>query len=222
MLSQPETRSRRHPCRRRRRSRAIRSSRSVISWFAFGRSVGHDGGRYPEKPKRRPKDLPLDAALAESLLKLKLRSPYQQPTDWVFASPEDEGQANRSGQTRCGDATEKPAVKAAEDNENAFAFHTFRHTYTTLLTQNNEDVKVCAGNFFVTRTVGLRSICTRKQEWRGKRGSTAEGRRRMVLKKGKGSGLVGPIWTMRGIADSLQVFEKEWRGRRDSNSRPLP
>lgn len=37
------------------------------------------------------KDLPLDAALAESLLKLKLASPYQQSTDWVFASREVKG-----------------------------------------------------------------------------------------------------------------------------------
>jgi DNA-binding HxlR family transcriptional regulator len=34
-------------------------------------------------------------ALAESLLKLKLRSPYQQPTDWVFASPKMKGKQPR-------------------------------------------------------------------------------------------------------------------------------
>lgn len=34
-----------------------------------------------------------------------------------------------------------PAVKAAKI-EKRVGFHTFRHTYTTLLTQNNEDVKV--------------------------------------------------------------------------------
>ncbi len=30
-----------------------------------------------------------------------------------------------------------------------------------------------------------------------------------------------PNWTMTEIANSLQVLE-EWRGRRDSNPRPLP
>ena len=35
----------------------------------------------------------------------------------------------------------KPAVKAAEIKKRV-AFHTSRHTYTTLLTQNGEDVKV--------------------------------------------------------------------------------
>jgi integrase len=35
----------------------------------------------------------------------------------------------------------KPAVARAEISKRV-GFHTFRHTYTTLLTQNNEDVKV--------------------------------------------------------------------------------
>jgi integrase len=35
----------------------------------------------------------------------------------------------------------KPAVAAAKISKRV-AFHTFRHTYTTLLAQNNEDVKV--------------------------------------------------------------------------------
>lgn len=84
--------------------------------------------------------MPLDTALAESLLKLKIRSPYQQPTDWVFASPEMKGKQPFWPDTmwrRYG----KPAVMAAEITKRV-GFHTFRHTYTTLLTQNNEDVKV--------------------------------------------------------------------------------
>jgi hypothetical protein len=35
----------------------------------------------------------------------------------------------------------RPAVKAANIQKRV-GFHTFRHTYTTLLTQNNEEVKV--------------------------------------------------------------------------------
>src|ERR1035441_8312761 len=38
-------------------------------------------------------------------------------------------------------ARQKPAVKKAEIAKRV-GFHTFRHTYTILLTQNNEDVKV--------------------------------------------------------------------------------
>jgi len=92
------------------------------------------------KTEASAKDLPLDAALAESMLKLKLASPYQQPTDWVFASAEMKGKQPWWPDTmwrRYG----KPAVTAAKITKRV-AFHTFRHTYTTLLTQNNEDVKV--------------------------------------------------------------------------------
>ncbi len=38
------------------------------------------------KTEASAKDVPLDAALAESLLKLKLAGPYNGETDWVFAS----------------------------------------------------------------------------------------------------------------------------------------
>ena len=39
------------------------------------------------KTEASSKDVPLDAALAESLLKLRLASPYNEPENWVFASP---------------------------------------------------------------------------------------------------------------------------------------
>jgi len=92
------------------------------------------------KTEASAKDLPLDAALADSLLKLRGTSPYNRPTDWVFASTEMKGKQPWWPDTmwrRYG----KPAVTAANITKRV-GFHTFRHTYTTLLTQNSEDVKV--------------------------------------------------------------------------------
>ena len=92
------------------------------------------------KTEASAKDVPLDAALAESLLKLRLAGPYNRPTDWVFASATMKGEQPLWPETlwrRYG----KPAVKRAGITKRV-CFHTFRHTYTTLLTQNNEDVKV--------------------------------------------------------------------------------
>jgi hypothetical protein len=37
------------------------------------------------KSEASAKDAPLDAALAESLLKLRISGLYNRPTDWVFA-----------------------------------------------------------------------------------------------------------------------------------------
>jgi hypothetical protein len=47
----------------------------------------------PGSPKTEAsaKDVPLDAALAESLLDLRLVGPYNRETDWVFASPTMKG-----------------------------------------------------------------------------------------------------------------------------------
>ena len=92
------------------------------------------------KTEASAKDVPLDAALAESLLKLKMSSPYDKPSDWVFASAKMNGKQPYWPETlwrRYG----KPAVKKAGIPKRV-GFHTFRHTYTTLLTQNHEDVKV--------------------------------------------------------------------------------
>jgi integrase len=92
------------------------------------------------KTEASAKDVPLDAALAESLLKQRLVGPYNRETDWVFASPTMKGKQPLWPETlwrRCG----RPAVKAANIQKRV-GFQTFRHTYTTLLTQNNEEVKV--------------------------------------------------------------------------------
>jgi integrase len=92
------------------------------------------------KTEASAKDVPLDAALAESLLKLKLAGPYNRETDWVFASVTMKGKQPLWPETlwrRYG----RPAVGAAGIKKRV-GFHTFRHTFTTLLTQNHEDVKV--------------------------------------------------------------------------------
>ena len=92
------------------------------------------------KTEASAKDVPLDSALAESLLKLKMSSPYNNPSDWVFASATMNGKQPYWPETlwrRYG----KPAAERAGIQKRV-GFHTFRHTYTTLLTQNNEDVKV--------------------------------------------------------------------------------
>jgi Phage integrase family len=91
-------------------------------------------------PKPKLPQKMFDAALAESLLKLRLTSPYNRETDWVFASPTMKGKQPLWPDTlwrRYG----PPAVKAAEIKKRV-AFYTFRHMYTTLLTQNSEDIKV--------------------------------------------------------------------------------
>ena len=156
------------------------------------------------KTEASAKDVPLDAALAESLLKLRLTAPYNRETDWVFASPTMKGKQPLWPETlwrRYG----RPAVKAAKIQKRV-GFHTFRHTYTTLLTQNNEEVKVVQellrhANSRITLDLYAQAGMPNKR--------LAQSRLvRMVLNKGEGTGLTGPNWTMTQIANSLQVLER--------------
>jgi len=94
----------------------------------------------PPKTEASRKDVPLDAALAESLLGLRGSSSYRGPTDWVFASQRMKGRQPlwpESLWRRYG----KPAVQKAGISKRV-GWHTFRHSYTTLLKNNGEDIKV--------------------------------------------------------------------------------
>jgi integrase len=92
------------------------------------------------KTEASAKDVPLDAELAETLKRLRTSSPYKGDTDWVFASARMKGKQplwpdslwHRYG---------KPAVKAAKISKRV-AYHTFRHTFGTLLNANGENPKV--------------------------------------------------------------------------------
>ena len=94
----------------------------------------------------------------------------------------------------------RPAVKAANIQKRV-GFHTFRRTYTTLLTQNNEDVKVVQdllghANSRITLDLYAQAGMPNKRLAQSKLV-------RMVLNKGRSTGLTGPNWTMTQIANSL-------------------
>ncbi len=83
--------------------------------------------------------LPLDPMLAEMAWRWKMQTPFAQPGDWVFASPFQGGRMPYRPwgvqQRRI-----KPAArKAALGN---IGWHTFRHTFSSLLRANGEDLKV--------------------------------------------------------------------------------
>jgi integrase len=95
-------------------------------------------GELKTEASRRP--IPLDPDLAGALLEWRYLSPFNQQTDWVFASPEMKGQQPywpenllrryvRPAAARCG-------------IQKTIGWHTFRHSYATQLKANGEDVKV--------------------------------------------------------------------------------
>jgi len=92
------------------------------------------------KTEASQKDVLLDAQLAESLNLWNQRSPYTAPGDWVFASPHKKGRQPYWPGTLWR-YYGKPAVKRAAVSKHV-SYHTFRHTFGTLLNANGENAKV--------------------------------------------------------------------------------
>jgi integrase len=82
----------------------------------------------------------LSRYLADELMYWQQQSKYQEANDWVFASPRMHGRYPYWPAmllTR----TIRPAALAARIAKR-IGWHTFRHTYSTLLVSNGENVKV--------------------------------------------------------------------------------
>lgn len=102
------------------------------------RSVVHQVvGRCKTEASRKP--VPLEPAVADDLWLWKQTTAYSRPEDWVFASVIKKGK-----QPLWLDSVLKkyiqPAAKRAGIGKRV-GWHTFRHTYSTLLKANGEDVK---------------------------------------------------------------------------------
>jgi integrase len=94
------------------------------------------------KTEASKKSIPLDDVLIEELLAWRQQTPYAEDSDYVFASHKKRGEQpywmSRIMQRRI-----KPL--AAEAGIPIKGWHTLRHSYTTLLRQNNNNPKVVQG-----------------------------------------------------------------------------
>jgi integrase len=91
------------------------------------------------KTEASAKPVPLDGYMAEDLLQWRNKSPYPTQEDWVFASPTMKGE-----QPYWPDNLMKRYIKPIARANGIYkniGWHTFRHTFGTLLKANGEDVK---------------------------------------------------------------------------------
>jgi len=91
------------------------------------------------KTEASAKPVPLDKYMAEDLLRWRRKSPYPMDDDWVFASPAKKGKQPYWPDNLMKRYV-KPAAQKAGINKN-IGWHTFRHSFGTLLKANGEDVK---------------------------------------------------------------------------------
>lgn len=149
------------------------------------RGVVH--GREGEaKTEASEKPLPLDPDLAHELLKHRQRSTYVQLTDFVFAG--DSGKP-RWQETILADHIMPAAARAGIQGK--VGWHTFRHTYSTLLRAHGTDVKVQQellrhADVSTTLNIYTQAVSAQKRE----AASTVV----LVLLKGKGA-VSGPTCT---------------------------
>jgi integrase len=94
----------------------------------------------PCKTEASQKPIPLDPYLAEALQQWRQHTQYKAPDDWVFASPETNGRQPYWGQTIMRTVIRPAAVTVGIARR--FGWHTFRHTYSSLLKANGADTKV--------------------------------------------------------------------------------
>lgn len=91
------------------------------------------------KTEASAKPVPLDSYMAEDLLRWRRMTPYPMPGDWVFASPTMKGKQPYWPDNLMRRYI-RPAARLAGIHKD-IGWHTFRHTFGTLLKANGEDVK---------------------------------------------------------------------------------
>ena len=92
------------------------------------------------KTEASRKPVPLDDRVAADLWLWKETSRYRQPDDWIFASPRSQGK-HPFWPDALLQKNIRPAALRAGINKK-IGWHTFRHTFSTLLIGNGENVKV--------------------------------------------------------------------------------
>ena len=92
------------------------------------------------KTEASRKPLPLDERVAADLWLWKETSPYREPGDWIFASRRTQGKYPFWPDALLQKVIRPAALRAGINKR--IGWHTFRHTFSTMLIANGENVKV--------------------------------------------------------------------------------
>lgn len=94
----------------------------------------------PCKTESSQKSIPLDPYLAEALQGWRQHTKFRSPDDWVFASPASSGRRPYWGEPIM-ERFIRPVASGVGITAR-IGWHTFRHTYSSLLRANRTDIKV--------------------------------------------------------------------------------
>jgi integrase len=121
----------------------------------------------PPKTEASQKPIPMDAELANSLWLWKQETPYNAPSDWVYASPPKNGR-----QPYWPNSIYRVYIKRAAERiglKKQIGWHTFRRTFGTILNANGENPKVIQellrhANLRVTMDTYVQAVSDEKRE----------------------------------------------------------
>jgi integrase len=131
-------------------------------------------GKVKTEASKRP--IPIDAFIAEDLLSWYRTTKYNRPADYVFATDAPRAGKKRGKQpvwlSKIMQYHIQPAAQRLGITKR-IGWHTFRHTYTTLLHANGEDVKVVQellrhGSARITMDVYAQAMTSAKRLAQGK------------------------------------------------------
>ena len=100
----------------------------------YAQTIGKCKTQHSQKP------LPLAPDVTSELKRWREKNQYNLPDDWVFASPRQKGRLPFSPNFVLAKIIRPAAVRAGIKKR--ISWHTFRHTFSTLLIANGEDIKV--------------------------------------------------------------------------------
>ncbi|HTC93192.1 MAG TPA: site-specific integrase [Terriglobales bacterium] len=105
--------------------------------------VDQQEGRCKTETSRKP--VPMDEFIAHDLLEWYRQTPFKKPSDWVFATSSTRAGVKRGKQPIWLSTVMRYHIQPTARKlgiKKHVTWHTFRHTYSTILKSNGEDVKV--------------------------------------------------------------------------------
>jgi integrase len=125
----------------------------------------------PVKTDESEKTMPLDDEMISDLLRWRSETPYAGDQDWIFASGRMKGR-----QPLWPEAIERNYIRPAAERAKItkhISWHVFRHTFSTLLAENDEDVKTVQSlmrhaNSNITMNIYTHAVSSKKRRAQSK------------------------------------------------------
>ncbi|PYX38367.1 MAG: site-specific integrase [Acidobacteria bacterium] len=125
----------------------------------------------PVKTEESEKTMPLDEEVIADLLRWRSETPYAHDEDWIFASPRMNGRQPLWPEALMRNHIAPAALRAGITKH--LNWHVFRHTFSTLLAENDEDVKTVQSlmrhaNSAITMDIYTHAVSSKKRREQSK------------------------------------------------------